>query len=1340
MINSPARGRKVSDGLDQNNPLLSVTAARGGLVNVFDNDVQFGTMVSDVSEVWNFKMSPLGGDTHSLTVTAMDLSARNVVTPSALDVTADPNTPAPVSNVVIAEGGSAEIDGPGTQSVTFTGITGTLTIDHALAFTGQVFGLAGADALDLADLSYGANTTATFLGDTTGGTLTVTDGSHTANISLSGNYLSSSWTLSSDGNGGTVVVDPVPANAWQTLKIGAGGVLSGIDVAPDGTMVVRTDTYGAYIWNGSQWQQLVTATSMPAAIVTPNSNNVGVYEIQIASSNSNILYMMYLGDVFKSTDKGTTWSLTNFSQVSADPNDSYRSHGQKMAVDPNNPNVVYVGTPQNGLFVTQDGGVTWQNVSAVPIAQTDSSGGNPGITGILFDPALGVTGGKTNTIFASSYGNGVYESTNGGASWTHLSGSPTDVDYAAVSSTGAYYVVGSNSSQLWRYMNGAWTQLLTSYNYGITSVAINPLNPSEIVVVGVNSNPNVSYDGGATWNGFGLTNQASATDIPWLAGTGGTLAYLGSDALVFNPLVPNQLITTGGTGVWNTILPQNWTANTPVVWNSQTAGIEQLCANQIIVPLSGHPVVASWDRGFFYVSDPNSYPTSYGPVANAFVMGWSLDYASSNPNFVVGIANWWGTEQSGYSTDGGQTWNLFPTMPAFAGKTIGGTIAASSPTDIVWAPANGFQPYYTINGGVTWSPVNLPGVTDWSGFDWSYYLNAQTVTADRVLANTFYLYYAGQGVYRTTDGGANWTKVFSGEISSTSYYCSELESVPGQASNLFFTGGPTGDLNEPFMRSTDGGTTWTAVANVNEVSVFGFGAPATPGGYPSIYIAGYVNGVYGIWQSNDNAKSWIQIGDYPTGSLAGIRSISGDPNIYGQVYVGLAGDGFAYLPAAGTTTTTTVVDQAPVVTAINKTLTHNQSVAASTLFSATDPDGQTITTYALKDVTGNGHFVVNGVVQASNVEIDLTAAQLAQTTYQSGSGSDQISIRASDGTLWSTWQTATVTAPVDQTTGIVTAPVDQATAPVTAPVNPATPIVTAPVDQAPVVTASNQTLTHNQSIAASSLFTATDPDGDPITTYALKDVTGNGYFVVNGVVQATNVEIDLTATQLAQATYVAGSGSDQISIRASDGTLWSTWQTVTVTAPLDQATAPVTAPADQATPPETAPVDPANPAVTVPVDQAPVVTVSDKTLMRNQDIIAVSSLFTTTDPEGDPITTYALKDLAGDGHFVVNGVVQTSNEIDLTAAQLAQTAYQSGSGCAQISISASDGTLWSEWQTTTLLTPVGSQNAAAAIALLAQYTAAGFQTGTDSGALVSSGQPCLNTNNPTLISLPSQKI
>ena len=40
--------------------------------------------------------------------------------------------------------------------MTFAGTTGTLILDDSLAFTGQVSGLAGSDAIDLADVSYGS--------------------------------------------------------------------------------------------------------------------------------------------------------------------------------------------------------------------------------------------------------------------------------------------------------------------------------------------------------------------------------------------------------------------------------------------------------------------------------------------------------------------------------------------------------------------------------------------------------------------------------------------------------------------------------------------------------------------------------------------------------------------------------------------------------------------------------------------------------------------------------------------------------------------------------------------------------------------------------------------------------------------------------------------------------------------------------------------------------------------------------------------------------------------------------------------------------------------------------
>ena len=130
-------------------------------------------------------------------------------------------------------------------------------------------------------------------------------------------------------------------------------------------------------------------------------------------------------------------------------------------------------------------------------------------------------------------------------------------------------------------------------------------------------------------------------------------------------------------------------------------------------------------------------------------------------------------------------------------------------------------------------------------------------------------------------------------------------------------------------------------------------------------------------------------------------------------------DVFAYTVSDGnggtaTASLTVTLERAPVVTAGNVTLgTGQTSVAASSLFSAVDPDGNSIATYAFMD-TGPGHFVLNGVVEPNNQEIDVTAAQLSQLTYQSipGSAPDTLEVRVNDGTLWSNWTSFTVTPPL----------------------------------------------------------------------------------------------------------------------------------------------------------------------------------------------------------------------------------------------------------------------------------------------------------------------------------------
>jgi hypothetical protein len=56
-----------------------------------------------------------------------------------------------------------------------------------------------------------------YAGDASGGTLNVSDGTHSANIALLGNYFASTFTATSDGHGGTAVTDPAVLGGVQPL-------------------------------------------------------------------------------------------------------------------------------------------------------------------------------------------------------------------------------------------------------------------------------------------------------------------------------------------------------------------------------------------------------------------------------------------------------------------------------------------------------------------------------------------------------------------------------------------------------------------------------------------------------------------------------------------------------------------------------------------------------------------------------------------------------------------------------------------------------------------------------------------------------------------------------------------------------------------------------------------------------------------------------------------------------------------------------------------------------------------------------------------------------------------
>jgi hypothetical protein len=100
------------------------------------------------------------------------------------------------------------------EAVTFTGKTGTLQLDQSRTFTGAVSGFskAGKTTLDLRDIGFVSAGEARFSGSATSGVLTVTDGTHTAHIALTGNYTGATFTAASDGHGGVKIIDtPTPA-------------------------------------------------------------------------------------------------------------------------------------------------------------------------------------------------------------------------------------------------------------------------------------------------------------------------------------------------------------------------------------------------------------------------------------------------------------------------------------------------------------------------------------------------------------------------------------------------------------------------------------------------------------------------------------------------------------------------------------------------------------------------------------------------------------------------------------------------------------------------------------------------------------------------------------------------------------------------------------------------------------------------------------------------------------------------------------------------------------------------------------------------------------------------
>ena len=107
IIRSPARRREASDGLASNISVMNDTTDPIGVKDTSESDEPIREGLSDAAGSWSFKIDT-ADHTQSLTMAGADLATQTVTSSVA-------PAPAPITEFIIAEGGSAEIDGAGTS-------------------------------------------------------------------------------------------------------------------------------------------------------------------------------------------------------------------------------------------------------------------------------------------------------------------------------------------------------------------------------------------------------------------------------------------------------------------------------------------------------------------------------------------------------------------------------------------------------------------------------------------------------------------------------------------------------------------------------------------------------------------------------------------------------------------------------------------------------------------------------------------------------------------------------------------------------------------------------------------------------------------------------------------------------------------------------------------------------------------------------------------------------------------------------------------------------------------------------------------------------------------------
>ncbi len=714
---------------------------------------------------------------------------------------------------------------------------------------------------------------------------------------------------------------------WRNVEIVGGGYVPGIvfnATEPD-LVYARTDIGGAYRWNPrtNRWIPLLDWVGWD------NWGHAGVDSLATDPVDPDRLYVLagtYTnswdpgnGAVLRSRDRGRTWRRTDLPFKSGG-NMPGRNMGERLVIDPNQNRILYLGARSgNGLWRSTDYGVTWRRVTSFPAVGAYVDTSNPalvdplGIVWIVFDPRTGRRGHASQTIYvgAADLGTSIYRSTDGGATWAALPGQPTSPAFmphhAVLASTGMMYVTYNNNGgpydgskgDVWKYdtATGAWTSIspvpsASGDNYfGYGGLAVDAQHPDTLMVSALNAWwPDTmiwrSTNGGASWTRIWewgpwpdriLRYVHDIAGAPWL--TFGEpsappvlspkLGWMVGD-LEIDPFNPNRMLYGTGATIYGTDDLTNWDAGNPITISVRAHGLEETAVQDLISPPEGAPLLSALaDIAGFRHDDLSVVPANMftNPTTGTTT---SLDYAELSPNAIVRVG--WGGSNAGYSFDGGSTWTPVGSQPG--GSAGAGVVALSADgTSVVWSPANNAVHYSTDNGSSWTASSGIP--------------SGARVASDRVTPGQYYAFAAGT-FYVSINGGASFTATGAAGLPSSGGV--RLKAVPGREGHVWLAGGSAGSAYGLWV-SKDSGATFRKIRDVDEADTIGFGKAARGSHYPALYTSARIDGVRGIYRSDDAGRSWDRINDDQHQYAFTGQAITGDPRVYGRVYVSTNGRG-----------------------------------------------------------------------------------------------------------------------------------------------------------------------------------------------------------------------------------------------------------------------------------------------------------------------------------------------------------------------------------------------------------------------------------------------------------------